>query len=302
MGNLRHRLPPLNSLVAFEAVARHLGITRASEELGVSREAVSRQIRNLEEHLGVQLFLRVYRAVELTDAGLALQRAVADGLGVIARAAAEIEQAGRAARVTVGATIAISTYWLTPRLPRFQELHPETEIHVRVSDGTPDMIINGIDVALRYGDGGWPGVESTRLFETETFPVCTPAYLSRHGPIAGAADLARHTLLNLDGPPHSGENWDWMLAGLGVEPDRPPRIVGFDSYASVIQAALDGQGIALGFTRIVDGLLQRGQLIRPIGDALKKGYAVWLVAPAGVRPSGAAAAFRDWILAEAAAG
>ena len=301
MGNLRHRLPPLNSLVAFEAVARHLSMTRASEELSVSREAVSRQIHNLEEHLGVQLFLRVHRAVELTPAGQSLQDAVTGGLEQIARTAAGLQQAARAARVTVAATIAIATYWLTPRLARFRERHPETEIHVRVSDQHLDMAVEGIDLGLRYGDGRWPGLATTALFETETFPVCTPAYLAEHGPISGPADLVDHTLLNLDGPTHSGENWDWLLQGLEVAEPRSPRIVGFDSYANVIQAALESQGIALGFTRIIDSLLARGQLIRPIGHALKKGHAVWLVAPAGARMSPAAAAFRDWLLVEAEA-
>ena len=301
MGNLRHRLPPLNSLVAFEAVARHLSMTRASEELSVSREAVSRQIHNLEEHLGVQLFLRVHRAVELTPAGQSLQDAVTGGLEQIARTAAGLQQAARAARVTVAATIAIATYWLTPRLARFRERHPETEIHVRVSDQHLDMAVEGIDLGLRYGDGRWPGLATTALFETETFPVCTPSYLAEHGPISGPADLLEHTLLNLDGPTHSGENWDWLLQGLEVAGTRPPRIVGFDSYANVIQAALESQGIALGFTRIIDSLLARGQLIRPIGHALKKGHAVWLVAPAGGRMSPAASAFRDWLLVEAEA-
>lgn len=299
MGSLRHRLPPLNSLVAFEAVARHLSMTRASEELAVSREAVSRQIHNLEEHLGVQLFLRVHRAVELTPAGQSLQYAVTGGLEQIARTAAGLQQAARAARVTVTATVAIATYWLTPRLARFRERHPETEIHIRVSDTPLDMSGEGIDLGLRYGDGRWQGLSTTALFETETFPVCTPSYLAEHGPIATPADLLAHTLLNLDGPTHSGEDWAWLLDGLSVTEQRAPRIVGFDNYANVIQAALEGQGIALGFTRIVDALLARGQLIRPIGHALKKGHAVWLVSPAGARLSPAAAAFSEWLLAEA---
>ncbi len=298
MASLRHRLPPLNSLVAFEAVARYLSMTRASAELGVSREAVSRQIHNLEAHLGVQLFLRVHRAVELTDDGAAFRDAVGSGLEGIARATLSLQQAARAARVTVTATVAISTYWLTPRLPRYRARHPETEIHVRVSDIPLGLQAEGIDLGLRYGDGRWPGLETTRLFETETFPVCTPAYLAEHGPIEEPGDLAEHTLLNLDGPTHSDENWAWLLDGLGVHPARPPRTIGFDSYASVIQATLDGQGIALGFTHILDTLLQRGLLIQPIGAALRRGHAVWLVAPPGAPLSPAAADFRDWLLSE----
>lgn len=290
----------MNSLVAFEAAARHLSFTRAAQELRVSREAVSRQMRILESHLGAALFIRQHRALDLTPAGQALEAVVRQGLQEIARTADDLRRAGRRAKVTVTATIAISSYWLTPRLPKFRAAHPEAEIRVVVSDSPVDMLADGIDVGLRYGDGKWPGVRSVHLFDVESFPVCTPSYLRGSPPIETPADLLGHTLLNLDGAPHALEDWAWWLKGTGVRAPAAFQILGFDSYANVIQAALEGQGIALGFAGIIDDLLSGGQLVRPLSAALSKGGAVYLVVPAGARLAPVAQDFFDWVIAEAA--
>ncbi len=299
MANLRQRLPPLNSLVAFEAVARHGGITRAAEELLVTREAVSRQIHALEDFLGVGLFLRVHRAVELTAEGERFRATVAASLDEMARASDGLRESGASSRVVVMATIAVASFWLTPRLPAFRERHPDIEIRLRASDIPLDMRHEGIDLGLRYGAGNWAGQTGIELFATETFPVCAPDYLAARGPIARPDDLLSHTLLNLDGPTHAGEDWTWWLDGAGVRADKPPRILGFDSYANVIQATLDGQGVALGFSRIVDGLIERRQLVRPVGPALRKGHAVHLVTAPGVALSPPAEAFRAWLVENA---
>lgn len=299
MPTLRQRLPPLNSLVAFEAVARHGSVTQAAAELLVSREAVSRQIHMLEKHLGTSLFVRVHRAVELTEQGEQLRKVVHPGLESIATATDALNREAGASRVTVMATIAIASFWLTPRLPRFRARHPEIEIRLRASDVPLDMQRDGIDLGLRYGDGNWPGQTSQLLFGTRTFPVCAPDYLEQHGPIHQASDLLSHTLLNLDGPAHAGEDWTWWLGGAEVAVTAPPRIIGFDSYANIIQAAMESQGVALGFSRIVDVQLERGQLVRPVGPELSKGQAVHLVTPPDPANSAAVTAFRDWLLEEA---
>ena len=177
MQSLRSRLPPLNALVAFEASARHLSFTRAGQELGVSREAVSRQIRNLEDHLGVALFRRRHRALDLTPAGEELEAVVRQSLDKIAHTASALQRRRRPSRLTVTATIAIATFWLTPRLPRFRAAHPGAELRVVVSDAPVDMAAEGIDVGLRYGDGKWRGLKTRHLFDVESFPVCAPGYL-----------------------------------------------------------------------------------------------------------------------------
>ncbi|MEE8228044.1 MAG: LysR substrate-binding domain-containing protein [Kiloniellales bacterium] len=299
MQSLRARLPPIKSLVVFEASARHLSFTRAGQELRVSREAVSRQIRILESHLGVKLFVRLHRALELTQAGEAFHAVVRESLESIARSTDTLQRAGQPAKVTVTATIAITSYWLTPRLPKFRAEHPDAEIRIAVSDAPIDMAAEGIDVGLRYGDGRWPGIKSVHLFDVNSFPVCSPGYVQNSPPIEAPADLVDHTLLNLDGTPHAMEDWNWWLAGSGVQPPASLHILGFDSYANVIQAALDGQGIALGFSGVVSGLLSRGQLVRPMERALSKGYAVYLVVPSSAVLTPNAQKFYDWIRAEA---
>ena len=302
MKALRARLPPLNALVAFEAAARELSFTRAAEELGVSREAVSRQIRNLEDHLGVALFRRRHRALDLTPAGQELAAQARESLEAIARAADALQRRRRPSKLTVTATIALATFWLTPRLPRFRAAHPGAEIRVVVSDAPLDLAQEGIDVGLKYGDGRWPGLTARRLFAVESFPVCAPAYLAAGPPIRAPADLVAHTLLNLDGAPHAPEDWRWWLEGAAGEPADSLHILGFDSYANVIQAACDGQGVALGFGGIIDGLIARGELVRPIPDSRDPGRAVYLVASAGAALSPLARKFHDWVLAEARGG
>jgi LysR family glycine cleavage system transcriptional activator len=299
MPSLRAKLPPLNSLVVFEAAARHLSFTRAAEELLISREAVSRQIRNLERHLGVKLFARLYRTLELTEAGLAFQSVVAESLRRIAHAAVNVGQRDASARITVAATVAIATFWLTPRLPGFRARHPEAEIRMVVTDRPLDMIGDGIDIALRYGDGNWPGMETTALFDVTSFTVCAPASLEQFGPVDGPADLLRHTLLNLDGATHAPEDWAWWLVEAGVHMPAPHRAMGFDNYANVIQAALGCQGIALGYSRIVDDLLSEGRLVRPLTMTLSKGQAVYLAVPVAGNLALTAREFRDWILSQA---
>lgn len=301
MQSLRARLPPLNALVAFEASARLLSFTRAGQELGVSREAVSRQIRNLEDHLGVALFRRRHRALDLTPAGAELQATARESLDAIARTADHLQRRRRPSKLTVTATIAIATFWLTPRLPRFRAAHPGAEIRVVVSDAPLDLAAEGIDIGLKYGDGRWRGLKARHLFNVESFPVCAPGYLEAGPPIAGPGDLVAHTLLNLDGTPHLVEDWRWWLEG-AVPPGASLDILGFDSYANVIQAACDGQGVALGFSGIVDGLLARGDLVRPIADSRSPGQAVYLAVPADAALSPLARKFHDWVLAEAEAG
>jgi len=302
MQSLRARLPPLNALVAFEASARHLSFTRAGQELGVSREAVSRQIRNLEDHLGVALFRRRHRALDLTPAGEELYAVVRQSLDDIAQTAGALQRRRRPSRLTVTATIAIATFWLTPRLPRFRAAHPGAELRVVVSDAPVDMAAEGIDVGLKYGDGKWRGLKTRHLFDVVSFPVCAPGYLEAGPPIAGPEDLVAHTLLNLDGTPHVVEDWRWWLGAAADAPTDGLHILGFDSYANVIQAACDGQGVALGFSGIIDGLLARGDLARPIADSRGRGQAVYLAVPAGTELSPLARKFFDWVLAEAAAG
>ena len=299
MSNLRSRLPPVNSLIAFEASARLGSFTRAGEEMTISREAVSRHIRLLEGHLGTALFTRKHRAIELTQAGHEFQTVVHKALEDIARSADGLRETGRRPTVAVTATVAIASFWLTPRLPNFRTQHPDAELRVIVSDAPVERTSSDADVCLRYGDGTWPGFDATHLFDTSTFPVCAPDYADKAGPVREPGDLTRHTLLNLDGAQHAVEDWHWWFEGNGIEPPGRLRMLGFDNYANVIQAASDGQGVALGFSGIVDHLLAKGTLIRTLGGELSKGLGVYALVRSGARLRPAARKFFDWVLSEA---
>ncbi len=300
MSHLAAKLPPLRSLVAFEASARQLSLTAAAAEMRVSREAVSRHIRSLESHLGIKLFYRQHRSITLTPAGRKFHAIVQQSLESIASGAGAIRSHNRPSAITIGTTIALASFWLTPRLTSFRNAHASVEIHVKISDSPPDMVADGIDIALRYGDGKWKGLKATRLFGVNSFPVCSPEYLQRAGPINSPGDLLRHSLVNLDGAAHVAEDWRWWLAGVGLEVPRTLKTLGFDSYANVIQAALDGQGVALGFSGLATELIANGRLVRPIDSELTRGLAVYVVTPTRARITPAARSFIKWIVAEAA--
>ena len=300
MRNLASQLPPLKSLVAFEAAARHLSLTRAGEELRISREAVSRQIRVLEEHLGVKLFDRLHRAVALTPSGRKFELVVRKSLENIAGVTGEIRHPGESRKVSVSATIALASFWLTPRLADFRQQFPETEIHVSISDKPRDLVAGEIDAGLRYGDGNWPGLKAQRLFDIHSFPVCSPEYLHNAPPLERAEDLLNHSLINLDGMTHTTEDWSRWLEEQNVAVPDSFRLLGFDSYNNVIQSALDGQGIALGFSGLLTRFLDEGQLLQPIEGSLTMGQAVFLVVPATIKATPQVQQFIDWVLQQAA--
>lgn len=298
MRNLRFKLPPLNSLVVFEAAARHLSFTQAGEELRISREAVSRQIRSLETFLDQKLFHRLHRALELTEAGEKLHATVGDSLGAIADTASELADPNSGSSVMVSATVAIASFWLTPRLPRFRAAQPDTTIHVTVADTPDNMRHAGINIGLRYGDGNWPGLRARHLFDIDSLPVCSPEYLQSAAVLKKPGDLCHHTLLNLDGQSHAAEDWSWWLNAFGAEAPEPSQIIGFDNYANVIQAAVNGQGVALGFSGLMDDLIERGQLVVPMKHRKGRGLGVYVVLPEDAAMSPSTRKFHDWMIGE----
>jgi len=285
----------MNSLVVFEASARHLSFTRAAKELGISREAVSRQIRNLENFLDAPLFLRLYRALEFTPAGEALFDSVRRGLLDIAAVSRSIRQPAPASKLTITATHAIASHWLPSPLRKFRTEFPDTEVQVIVSDEPLDLIGREIDVGLWYGDGDWSDVDATFLFEGETFPVCSPAFVEGSDPILEPGDLLKHTLLNLEGSSHATEDWFWWLDRAGVHPSEAPHILRVNTYNVLIQEALAGQGIGLGFGGILDELMNQGRLVKPLDLSLTRGRAVYMTLPKGAPRRPEVEGFVTWV-------
>lgn len=302
MVSLRAKLPPPNALVTFEAAARHRNFTRAAAELGVTQAAVSRQIRTLEDHLGVPVFRRAPKGLQLTRDGQRLFQAVTMGLEHIATTAADIRRVRSDAEVTVSTSVTFASYWLMSRVAKFRAAYPDVELRLVASAPVANLAGAGIDLAVRYGDGRWPGVEATHLLDNEVFPVCAPDYLEGRPPLAEPADLLGETLLNLVEYDRNWVTWEAWLREFGVKDKPARRGAQFDNYLILIQAALGGQGIALGGGRLADDFLASGALVRPIAATLRSESAFWLIVPREAPLSEPATLFRDWVLAEAKGG
>ena len=304
MASLRMKLPPLNALVMFEAAARHLNFTRTADELKVTQAAVSRQIQHLEDHLGAALFQRQARGLKLTREGLRLRSAVSIGLENIANTAVEIRQSRGEAEVTVSTSVTFASYWLMSRVAKFRAAQPQVELRLVASAPVADLASAGIDLAVRYGRGRWPGTTAEHLLDNEIFPVCAPAYLeARKGPpLQEPADLTGETLLHLVEFDRNWVTWSAWLKKFGVSEGPRRRGLEFDNYLVLIQAALDGQGIALGGGRLADDFLARGALVRPLDAKLGSDSAFYLIRPSDLPLNEAAKLFRDWIIQEAKAG
>jgi LysR family glycine cleavage system transcriptional activator len=299
MAILRNRLPPANSLVTFEAAARHLNFTRAAEELMVTQAAVSRQVQLLEDNLGAALFERRPRGLTLTAAGQRLYAAVTMGLGHIATTAADLRRVRREGELTVSTSVTFANYWLMSRVAKFRAAHPDIQLRLVASAPVRDLTASGIDLAVRYGRGNWAGVEALHLLDNHVFPVCAPRYMARRRPLQSVTDLLEETLLHLVEFDRNWVSWESWLAAMGVTaPARGPSLE-FDNYLVLTQAVLDGQGIALGGGRLAEDFLARGVLIRPIEAMLRSEQSFYLLIPTDQPLSPQARAFRDWILVEA---
>jgi LysR family glycine cleavage system transcriptional activator len=297
------RFPGLGPLRALDAAARHLSFTKAADELGVTPGAVSVQIRAIEDQLGVRLFWRTSRMVRLTGAGEVMARAAGEALDSVARAVERVAPAGGSRRVlTVSVGMSFAAKWLVPRLDRFRRLHPGVDVRLDVTERLVDFAREEVDVAVRFGAGLYPGLRADRLFEEELFPVCSPRLLAGERPLREPADLRHHTLVHLDWQPE-GEAWPdwpmWLLAA-GVGDVDPAPGIRFKETALVLQAALEGQGVALGNTSLVAGDLAAGRLVRPFSLSLKgpPHFAYYLVSPRTAARS-LVEAFRTWMLSEA---
>ena len=295
MRELHRRMPSMTALVAFEAAGRHRNFSRAAEELHVSQAAVSRQIRKLEERLGLTLFERLHRSVALTAAGERLLQAVEFGFDHIADAVTQVRQVQEERHVAVAANNAVAFYWLRPRVTAFQQEHPEIRLAILAQDADPALDGEEVDIAIRYGGGQWPDAESLILFEEALFPVCSPDYAREHR-FQGPQDLLDAALLYMDPQGPEWVTWSEWLRARGVSPDdRLPPGVTFNSYPVLLQAAVEGQGVALGTDHLVDHLLEDGTLVRPLDDDYRTGRGYYLALPAGSEPSEYTLEFREWL-------
>jgi len=287
------RVPvPLNPLRAFEAAARLLSFTRAAEELNVTQVAISRQVRVLEGYLGVELFRRGPRSIELTDAGARLYPAVGRAFDEISHAAALVSRRNRPDVLAIQAYTTFAQHGLIPLLSRFHEKHPGIEVRLSASTQAVDFAHRDLDAAIRSGTGAWPDYESDFLAPIELLPVISPSLLKAVGNLRGPGDLRRVTLLHSLARP---DDWSAWLAAAG-RGDGGLRVLKFENSAMAYEAAIQGVGCAIGIRALVGRYLDSGALVAPFAltHTLPGGY--YLVRPRGRRESPALRIFRAWLL------
>ncbi|KAA1183634.1 transcriptional regulator GcvA [Rhizobium tropici] len=292
------QLPPLTTLPAFDAAARHLSFTKAAAELNVTHGAISRAIRNLEERLGTLLFERGTRSVRLTPAGVAYAAeigAALDRIGIATAAATAPKSSGV---LNVSTSDGFAGRWLVPRLHRFHRANRDIDVRLSTSGGFADFLRDGIDIAIRYGEGDYEGVVSEMLVEEDVSPVCSPELLEGEHPLRSPTDLRYHRLI------HDNFRIDWAtwLKAAGLDDINPDNGVRFDSAAYAVEAAVQGEGVLLGRSALVSNDLAAGRLVRPFDLALKSRWNYYVVYPEGAMRLKKVRSFRDWLFSEMASG
>lgn len=297
MKGLRRELPPPTSLVVFEAVARHLSFTAAAGELGVSQAATSRQVRILEDHLGVQLFHRTKRQVRLTPAGEQLHASVTMGFGHILTSVRALREGTAGSALTLATSLAFSTFWLIPRIGRFHATHPDIELRLVTSDSESDWLADRVDAAVIFGPGRYPGFAATPLFSDEVVAM-TGASAFAEGRYGGAEALLDAPLLHLEQPYKSWISWEDWFARCGITVPGPLAGRRYNNYAMVHQAARDGVGIALGWRRLIGPELRSGALVEVVPERVVPVESYHLLVPESRQDNDRIKAIRDWIVEE----
>ncbi|MEM7195806.1 MAG: transcriptional regulator GcvA [Pseudomonadota bacterium] len=296
------KLPPLNGLRAFEAAARHLSISLAAAELYVTPGAVSQQVKALESHLGVRLFHRHNRQIELTEAARMLLPGVTEGFDRISGATNQLKQRQRNQPLTVTMSPTFGARWLVPRLQRFQAAYPDINVRIDATAELVDLHQSEIDLGIRFGGGRYDGLESECLLEQSVFPVCSPDLLDEHMQLNEPEDLFQFTLLHGDYPfgEFAWPDWSNWFQTVGVDYREPSGGLRFTQPDLIIQAAIAGQGVALAGSVAVDSELDSGRLMKPFTQAIVGEFSYYLVWSAEKANRPELVAFRAWLIEETA--
>ena len=283
-------LPSLQTLRAFEAAARLQSYSKAAEELGLTHGAVSHRVRELEQQVGVSLFERVGNSMIATTEGLQLLGKVSQGLSLLEQAFAQPRTQARSCRhVVISSVPSLASTWLFARLGEFRAEHPEIDFDLRVSERLSDYKKERIDVGIRLGAGGWPGMHAVRLFDEALTPVCSPEYRDRMD-LRAPADLARATLLRNAWTP-----WVRWFNAVGLGWPEPASGPVFDDSPLMLRAALDGHGVALGRHWLAVDELRAGRLVAPFDAWVRDDFQYWLAWPTGRVTNPDATMFREWL-------
>ena len=294
---MRRSLPPLNAIRSFEAAARHQSFTRAADELCVTQGAVSHQVKALEAELGLKLFNRERQGLAITDAGHDYLTVVQDAFDRIALGTDRLLQRLHSGVITVSMSPDFAAKWLVSRLGRFAEAHPEIELKVSATMHHVDFVREDVDLAIRHGAGNWVGLDAVNLCSEELFPICNPALLGSQRGIHSPEDVLQFPLLHLN----DRRDWSRWLEAAGASGEGLLHGPILNHASMLIDAAIDGQGIALARTALAAADLINGRLVQPFQTTLPVKNTYWIVCPKATSALPKIAAFRDWLLAEAAA-
>lgn len=298
-------LPGTRALRTLEAAARHLNFTRAADELGLTPAAVSHQIKEIEDQLGIVLFTRTSRTIRLTEAGAVLFEASTEALDLLGRAVSRAHKMTRGTaflKVTLDAQFAAK--WLMRRVEDFRKQKPGIELRFDIAYGLRDFDLDDVDVGIRFGAGKYPGLCAHRLFDNIIIPVCSPGLLASGPPLNKPRDLFRHTLAHIEWARQgvTWPNWRMWMAAAGIDDFDDSRTVVFGTSTDAVQAALDGNAVALADFAMVANDLSEGRLVRPfqLGIKVAAEFAYFLVYPKTEANDPRIVAFREWILEEVA--
>ncbi|KLN53740.1 transcriptional regulator GcvA [Variovorax paradoxus] len=300
----KRMLPGTRALRTFEAAGRHLNFTRAADEVGLTPAAVSYQIKEMEDQLGVVLFTRSSRSIQLTPAGAVLFEAAADALDSLQRAAGRARRMTRgSAHLRISLSARFAANWLMPRLPRFRAAHPGLELMFDITDQIRDFDADDVDIAIRFGNGKYEHALSDRLFDMVVAPVCSPRLLETGPRLREPRDLFHHTLCYLDWKTDGmvWPNWRMWMEEAGIRDFDDSRCLAFPDSSHVVQAVIEGGAVGLADLAMIANDLAQGRLVRPfdIGVSVAGEYAYHLVCPESSGQDPRVLAFRAWMLGEA---
>jgi LysR family glycine cleavage system transcriptional activator len=298
-------VPGTRALRTLEAAARHLNFTRAADELGLTPAAISHQIKEIEDQLGVSLFVRTSRSMRLTEAGAVLSEAAADAIDLMNRAVSRAQKLGRGqSLLKVTADAHFAAKWLMRRVDGFRSIHPDIELRFDISYDVRDFGIDDVDVGIRFGAGKYPGLAADRLFDNVLIPVCSPALLRNGPPLKTPRDLFNHRLVHIEWSRQgvTWPNWRMWMAAAGIDDFDDSRTLVFGTSSDAVQAAIDGSAVALADFAMVAHDLSEGRLVQPfeLGVRMAPEFAYFLVYPQNSADDPRIIAFRNWIMGEAA--
>ena len=292
-------LPSTQGLTTFAIVSRHHSFSSAAEELEVGQSAVSHAIRQLERWFGCALFDRDHRGIRLTEEGRILADGVGAGLARVHQAVRDVQNLQDLATevVTISVSTATASHWLIPRLARFKVDHPEIDVRCVTTDSDRNFDTSTVDLFVPVGRARWPGCQRWPLMEETVYPVCSPEYAASLGPIPWSLGvLMGAELLTLQERHRSRMRWSEWFKALGAGAPDGTGVGVTNDYTVLLHAAMEGQGVGLGWHHLVDDLVEQGRLVRPVVDSVTTAEPMWLNAPPGRALASATEVLRDWLL------